>query len=228
MLQAICPLWMTLSRCGVGLKRPFRGLSQETKTQATPIGIYSDGIEASLKNRNHNAKLAYASLPDLLENAVYLDYAENTKPRKRKGVLGYETYISVAQIGGKRYPVKITVDLMRPDSRGQGYYYHQLEKIELGDSLDIPGVISSEEAAPHGSSSSSYRLGHVIGKIKPPASKVIDENGEPLAVYHGTNTPADFLGRVQTKGCRKLQRANTKRTRSFRVEFGWRRHEAGH
>ena len=59
-------------------------------------------------------------------------------------------------------------------------------------------------------------------------SKIVDENGEPLVVYHGSNTPADFLGRVQTKSCRKLQRANTKRNGSFRVEFGWRRHEAGH
>lgn len=170
------------------IRKHFQGSPVRNADTNQYIGIFGDGIKASLKNRNPKARLAYAALPEMLQKAVYVSYEPNTKSDKeRRGILGYEMYAVALEIEGVRYPARIKVDLMSPDIRGSGYYYHQVDEIELGEPVVIPGDLAESSAVLHDSPNPVYRLGQLIGEIKPQASKVLDENGEPLVVYHGAD-----------------------------------------
>ena len=81
-------------------------------------------------------------MPELLTEAAYAGYKENTKLAKKPHVLGYETYYAVASIDGKIYSVKIAVDRIKNNVRGSGYYYHQVDEISLGDEFGSTRVLS--------------------------------------------------------------------------------------
>ncbi len=71
------------------------------------------------------------------------------------------------------------------------YYYHQISEVDLdgavGKSRSQSDLSQTNYPAPSGR---KITLGQLTGKVNNNASKVIDENGEPLVVYHGT--PARF------------------------------------
>ncbi|MCX7101512.1 MAG: hypothetical protein NTX38_08470, partial [Methylobacter sp.] len=89
----------------------------------------------------------------------------------------------------KVYSVRIAVDRIKNDARGRGYDYYQVEDIALGDEVGSTRVLSDSKSqvitpsSPNG----EITLGQLTGKVNNDASKVVDENGEPLVVYHVTD-----------------------------------------
>ena len=85
------------------------------------------------------------------------------------------------KIGGVDYTAKLVVGV----KDGESYYDHSLTEIEKNNLIDLTdGVkadVSGNEAAPF--TSKDKRL---LSILQTDCSKVVDENGEPMVVYHGT------------------------------------------
>ena len=160
----------------------------ENKQADHEIGFYRDGIEASVKNRKLLARRLYAILPLLLRESAYAGYEENTKLEKKPHVLGYETYYAAVSIDGKVYSVRIAVDRIKNNVRGRGYYYHQVEEVSLGDEVGSTRVLSdsTSQVSTPSSPNGKIILSQLTGKVNNDASKVVDENGEPLVVVFPT------------------------------------------
>jgi len=170
------------------LRDTFGNTKEINQQTGNEIGFYRDGIEASVKNRKLLSRRLYAILPQLLRESAYAGYEENTKLDKKPHVLGYETYYAAVSIDGKVYSVRIAVDRIKNDVRGRGYYYHQVDEVSLGDEVGSTRVLSdsTNQVSTPSSPNGKIILSQLTGKVNNDASKVVDENGEPLVVYHGT------------------------------------------
>jgi len=175
------------------LRDTFGNTKEINQQTGDEIGFYRDGIEASVKNRKLLSRRLYAILPQLLRESAYAGYEENTKLDKKPHVLGYETYYAAVSIDGKVYSVRIAVDRIKNDVRGRGYYYHQVDEVSLGDEVGSTRVLSdsTNQASTPSSPNGKIILSQLTGKVNNDASKVIDENGEPLVVYHGSDEGFD-------------------------------------
>ena|GEM_PF-3549600 len=166
----------------------YRNLSVTNRQTGDEISIYRVGLLSSLKNRKPLARRLYAILPTLLEQSAYAGYKENTKLDTKPNILGYEAFYAPVAIDGKVYSVKILVDRVKDDARGRGYYYHQIQDIALGDPVgSTRGLLDAKQgASPPELPSGRIILSQLTGERNNNASKVVDENGEPLVMYHGT------------------------------------------
>ena len=110
----------------------------------------------------------------------------------------YRYYVCGLKIGETNYTVKITVGV----KGGSKYYDHALTEIEKGSLLDNIDALSTtfdakETSKGFGSTPGTNPTTLAISKdskllsiLQNNSSKVVDENGEPRVVYHGT--PNDF------------------------------------
>ncbi len=72
------------------------------------------------------------------------------------------------------------------DENGNKYYDQALTEIEKGNLIEIANGFISTEAEPNPSVTAGKDT-KLISILQTSSSKVVDENGEPLVVYHGTN-----------------------------------------
>jgi hypothetical protein len=123
-----------------------------------------------------------AAIPQIIENSIYIDTIENEDLNKHPHITHYDYYVVGLKIGGEDYTVKAVI---ANDRNGQRYYDHALTQIEKGKLLDeVEGVTSparQEEVF------QKYKDKRLISILQVNSSKVVDENGEPMVVYHGTN-----------------------------------------
>lgn len=116
---------------------------------------------------------AFAAVPDIIENGVIFSREGNWKNR------GYDTYVMVApiMIGNEEYIGEVVV---KRGTTRQGMYLHEVE---------ITKKLEDVFKTANGSTPSRFRLiiAQHVNKVKD-CSKVVDENGEPLVVYHGIAT----------------------------------------
>lgn len=156
------------------LRQKHGNVQVENKQTGNKIGFYREGIEASVKNRKILARRLYAILPQLLREAAYAGYEENTKLDKKPHVLGYETYYAAVLIDGKVHSARIAVDRIKNNVRGRGYYYHQVEEVTLGNEVGSTRVLSdskSQVSTPL-SPNAIVTLGQLIEKVNDNSSKV--------------------------------------------------------
>ena len=88
------------------------------------------------------------------------------------------------KIGGVDYTVKLAIGI---DEYGNKYYDHSLTEIEKGKLIDEVGALSTTLPSSNQSALSEYKDSKLISLLQENSSKVVDENGEPMVVYHGTN-----------------------------------------
>uniref|UniRef100_UPI00058E26B2 LPD3 domain-containing protein n=1 Tax=Lamprocystis purpurea TaxID=61598 RepID=UPI00058E26B2 len=162
----------------------LRGQPAVVDDNRVPVAFVRSGIEASLKNRNADARAIYASLPDVLRNAVYVEFKENSKQQTKPGIVGYEHYAAAVELDGVVRSVALTVDLVRGATRGRGYYYHQIGDVVVGNVVGNSRTLKAPTSPLH-----TVSLGDLVGPDKPAASQVRDPNGEPLVVYRGQVQP---------------------------------------
>ncbi|MCD8317970.1 MAG: hypothetical protein LUC45_03570, partial [Paraprevotella sp.] len=131
-----------------------------------------------------------AAIPQLIENGIYITSRENTAPEKNPNVKEYQYYACGLKINGTDYTVRFTV---AEDKNGNRYYDHKLTRIEKGKLLDLlksqavndvgfgttPGTKPTTDI-------SSGKDKVLFSILQSNSSKVVDENGEPMVVYHGT------------------------------------------
>ncbi len=142
------------------------------------------GVKDSLSHGMGRSKAAaYAAVHDVIEHGKVFDTRENWKGR------GADTFVIAAPvvIGGRDYVCEVVVERNRESGR-QAFYLHEVNVKEK-----IAGAIktSTREAAP-ATSAAPVRsiLVQRMQEIKEKGAEVsraVDENGEPLVVYHGSH-----------------------------------------
>ncbi|MDR2784574.1 MAG: hypothetical protein LBB83_01535, partial [Treponema sp.] len=152
-----------------------------------PIRLGNDGIDKMTSYGMSN--LAYmksiAHIPTLLKNAVLI-----TEESPRKSVAHYYAYKHLAtgfEMNGEKY----TAHIVLGENAGIWYYQHNLSQIEKGTLVE---VIRGTNSGLQDSLLDTVKDTTLIGILQAPdTSKVIDANGEPLAVFHGTGTAFDVF-----------------------------------
>ena len=138
------------------------------------------GVEDSIAHGVGRLKsAAFMAVPDVIEKGFIFNREENWKER------GWNTAVIVApvKIGEEDYVCEVVVKKVRGQQR---FYLHE---VEIKKTLD--GVFKSVANSGNASQVSKLIIGKHLAEVKGNVSKVVDENGEPLVVYHGTES--DFF-----------------------------------
>ena len=133
------------------------------------------GVEDSIAHGVGRLKsAAFMAVPDVIEKGFIFNREENWKER------GWNTAVIVAPIklGEDDYVCEVVVKKVRGQQR---FYLHE---VEIKKTLD--GVFKSVANNGNASQVSKLIFGKHLAEVKGNVSKVVDENGEPMAVYHGT------------------------------------------
>lgn len=151
------------------------------KKGAKKVTSHSMGNEAHM--------MSIAIIPEIIESSIFI-----TELPARKDDAQYDSYryyVCGLDYNGENYTVKITVGV----KNGDFYYDHSLTEVEKGKLLDL---IESNQAVNHKGFTPtgdapipSYALSGVkdtklLSILQANSSKIVDENGEPLVVYHQT------------------------------------------
>lgn len=122
-----------------------------------------------------------AVIPQMIEEAVFIDEIPNTKDHDKYD--SYRYYVCGLNLDGEDYTAKIVVGV-KGDSK---YYDHRLTQIEKGTLIDNLNGLSNSVAENQNASVSIGKDSKLVSILQTNSSKVVDENGEPLVVYHGSD-----------------------------------------
>ena len=124
-----------------------------------------------------------AAIPQIIEKAIFVDETPNEDAERYPGVKSFRYYVCGLKIGNTNYTVKAVVAVQ---NNGDRYYDHKLSSIEKGKLLSIIPTIQKAgiESNLPPSVGKDKRL---LSILQTNSSKVVDENGEPMVVYHGSN-----------------------------------------
>jgi len=122
-------------------------------------------------------------LYDILQNSTYFDFEKNHKLDKRKNIIGYECRFSKILFEGVFYVVRLTIQLENDND----WILHDINVVKeesthitVSDRLSNRVYISADEYK-------DRKIFEIINTFPENISKVVDENGEPMVVYHGTH-----------------------------------------
>ena len=131
-----------------------------------------------------------AGLKSLMENAVPLYSEPNRNPKPNDQIIAWHTYGARALIDGEAAYVKLVV---REKADGKRILDHFHDATVTGENeVRAPYPASSHPLSMQGTTAGMApdkdRLRIWYNAVNPDSiSKVVDENGEPRVVYHGTN-----------------------------------------
>lgn len=155
------------------------------KDTGDTIRISRKGAEKVMKHDvESDAHLKSAAyIPQMIENAIFITEEPNTK--SNTGFNSYRYYVVGMNMGGTDYTVKLVVGM----KDGQAYYDHALTEIEKNNLIESIDPINTGFANNETGSDnplSDIKDKRLLSILQTNSSKVVDENGEPLVVYHGT------------------------------------------
>jgi ribosomal protein L21E len=142
-----------------------------SKVGAKKVTSHSQGDVAHMQS--------IAAIPEMIKNAVFMEerpaYKDNAK------YTSYRYYVVGLKIGGEDYTARLTIGV----KGGKSYYDHYLTEIEKGNLIKAARGFKPTGDLPY----PSYAEGKdtmLSSIMQVNSSKVLDENGEPMIVYHGT------------------------------------------
>ncbi|MFU2076875.1 hypothetical protein [Avibacterium endocarditidis] len=94
--------------------------------------------EHDYKDPDHLQSIA--AIPQIIENAIYVDTLPNEDKEKHPNIQRYDYYVAGLNIGGDNYTVKAVVSTAKDGSR---YYDHKLSEIEKGELLSRTSRITT-------------------------------------------------------------------------------------
>ena len=166
------------------------------------IAISMSGINEVLSHDASPSQFkSIAAIPQMVENGIYIESRENEDIKKHPDVGSYDYFVCGLKIGGADYTAKIVVANQR---NGERYYDHKLTQIEKGALLSTLSAIhkAGEESNTPLSEVKDKRL---LSILQVNSSKIVDENGEPLVVYHGTDADFTVFDRAKTRATMDIQ-----------------------
>ena len=122
-----------------------------------------------------------SAIPQMIENSIFIDELPNNKDHDKYD--SYRYYVCGLKIDGVDYTAKIVVGV-KGDSK---YYDHRLTEIEKGSLIDNLNGLSNSVVDNQDSLVSESKDTKLNKLLQINSSKVVDENGEPKIVYHGSN-----------------------------------------
>ncbi len=163
------------------------------------------GSSLTRETQNHavKSKIAVSALGDIqsvVENSIYLDthISEKSSNTKMQNTAFMHSLYTVYESNGQKYLLKLFVEEALPNKGGEpfsrAYELKDIEKIaDLSD-----GVLSQKGGLTEDKSTTSISISDLYALVKSydkdfksqPSSKVVNTDGTPKVVYHGTN--ADF------------------------------------
>ena len=163
------------------------------------------GSSLTRETQNHavKSKIAVSALGDIqsvVENSIYLDtnISEKSSNTKMQNTAFMHSLYTVYESNGQKYLLKLFVEEALPNKGGEpfsrAYELKDIEKIaDLSD-----GVLSDKGGLTEGKSTINNSISDLYALVKrydkdfksQPSSKVVNADGSPKVVYHGTN--ADF------------------------------------
>lgn len=129
------------------------------------------------ENDIHLRSIAY--IPQMIENAIFIDEQSNEKGSKFDT---YRYYVVGLKINGVDYTAKMVVG----QKNGESYYDHSLTQIEKNNLINLTDGVKADVSGKDEAVESLGKDKRLISILQTNSSKVVDENGEPLVVYHGT------------------------------------------
>ena len=120
------------------------------------------------------------AIPRMLKESIFIDEIPNAKDHDKYD--SYRYYVCGLKIDGQDYTAKVVVGV----KNGVRYYDHELTEIEKGSLIDSLNRIAKPVAEDQTSLVSEVKDKRLLSILQADASKVVDENGEPLVVYHGS------------------------------------------
>lgn len=149
------------------------------------------GVKASLAHGIGGLKAAaFALVHDVIEQGVIVEHAPNWKGR------GDDSFVIAAPvtIKGEEYVCEVVV--MHGETR-IGFYLHEVQiKERLRDAFKT-GVVTGASGVPK---SILMDVASRVKEIEESMSRVVDENGEPMAVYHYTDYEGNVLRTTNDHG----------------------------
>ena len=152
-----------------------------------------------MSNKAHLQSIA--AIPQLIRHAIFIEERPDEKHNNKYD--SYKYYICGLKIGTTDYTVKLTIGV----KSGKKYYDHALTEIEKGklldrinDQADKKGFTTTGDAPLQSYALSIGKDSKLLSILQTNSSKVVDENGEPMVVYHGTladglrQFSTDFIG----------------------------------
>lgn len=138
------------------------------------------GVQDSLGHGISGLKAsAFMAVKDVIEKGFIFNRETNWKNRKWNSAV----IVAPIKIGNDDYVCEVVV-AQKP--QGNKFYLHEVEIRKT-----IENLFKTEPKYPANSQSSKLIIGKHIAEVKGKVSKVVDENSEPLVVYHGTDN-GDF------------------------------------
>lgn len=156
-------------------KERFNGVAISPELGEVRLDL--EGVKSSIGHGIGSLKsAAFACVEDVIRNGVVFDRQKNWKER------GYDTAAIAAPvtIKGVEYVCEVVVEQR---TNRQGFYLHE---VEIKKKLEDVFKTSTEGGTPQASRSILALRAEDVKREEEGMSKVVDENGEPLVVYHGS------------------------------------------
>lgn len=150
-----------------------------SKVGANKVTSHGERDEAHLKS--------IVAIPQLIENSIFIEEQPNEKGNEKYD--SYRYYVCGLKIDGVDYTAKIVIGV-KGDSK---YYDHRLTQIEKGTLIDNLNAMANHVAENQNADISTGKDTKLLSILQTNASKVVDENGEPRVVYHGTPLRRDQI-----------------------------------
>lgn len=148
------------------------------------IELTRDGV-SEIISENMGSELGLkliTYIPDIIKNSTFVYAEENQKSKNTFDY--YEYYLTDISVDSKNYIVKSAVGVRN----GRRYYTFNLSEIkDKGAFIDSRPVSDIQPGRPTSQGSlPDIKDTRLLSILQADSSKVVDENGEPLIVYHGS------------------------------------------
>lgn len=163
------------------LKENLSGKSIIIDSSGAKVLIFNKGLKDSLKRHGEIQRNSYAVLEDLISKSELFDFIKSDGKSKHNGLLGQDVYYSALKVGNNYYSVQFKFDVSAK-YRTDSYKDHKIMEIKTAPLL----YHGSKDAHAITSAVHNFTISQLTNGVKPNFSKMLDENGEPLVVYHGS------------------------------------------
>ncbi len=165
--------WLKDNVRGAYVNKDTNQRVEVSKVSIDKVTSHGEREEAHLKS--------LSAIPRLIESSIFIEERANAKGNGKYDT--YQYYVVGINIDGVDYTAKIVFGV-KGDVK---YYDHNLIEIEKGALIDNLNVIT-KHVADNQSSLYKDKDSVLLSLLQTNASKVVDANGEPLVVYHGTDS----------------------------------------
>ena len=161
------------------------------KAGRNKVTSHGYGNEAHMKS--------IADIPAMLENATFI--TEELAEKKDSKYPSYRYYVVGANIGETDYTVKIALGVAYD---GTLYYDHSLTQIEKGALINL-ALAEQRRTQDFENALTGIKDNKLLSVLQVNSSKIVDENGEPLVVYHGTDADFTVFDRAKARATMDIQ-----------------------